>query len=378
MRKKTDPAADQSAEFMTALKQISGERGIDENIIYEAIETSLVTACKKNYGNTDNIRVDIDRRTGKVQVLAQKTVAASVTNPLTEIELEEAKRVNLRYELGDLIDIEITPRNFGRVAAQTAKQVVVQKFREAERELLYNEYMAKEHGMVTGIVQRKEKRNVIVTLGKVDAVLPASEQAPGEEYNLQDRLKLYVQEVRQTPKGPSITVSRAAPEMIEKLFERETPEIMDGTVEVRGIAREVGSRSKMAVYSNDPAVDPIGACVGQNQMRVAIVLKQLGNEKVDILEWSGIPEIYIARALAPAKVLTVVCYPEERLAHVVVSDNQLSLAIGKAGQNARLAAKLAGWRIDIKSETQAEELDFIPIDAIERFWELYEKAGVEQ
>ncbi|MDR2648809.1 MAG: transcription termination factor NusA [Clostridiales bacterium] len=358
---------DQSAELIQALKQISREKGINEDIIFEAIETSLVTACKKNFGSNANNKVMIDRETGNVQVFAQKTVVEKVTDPGLEITWEDARKINIRYGLGDIVDVAVTPRNFGRISAQTAKQVVVQKFREAEREILFNEYISKEREIVTGIVQRKDRRNVIITLGKIDAVLTPSEQIPNESYEFQDRLKVYVQEVRQTTKGPFINVSRTNPELVKRLFEQEVPEIYDGTVEIRSIARDPGSRTKIAVYSRNPNVDPVGACVGQNGYRVNVIVSELNGEKIDVIEWSGIPEKYIAAALSPSDVLSVVTNPDDLTAKIVVPDNKLSLAIGKAGQNAKLAAKLTGWRIDIKSESQSRDMDFVPEESYDAF-----------
>jgi len=355
-RREVSKKIDQGAELIMALKQISKEKGIDEDIIFEAIETSLVTACKKNFGSNASQKVLIDRETGKVQVFAQKTVVTEVTDPSLEITEEDARNISLQYNIGDIVDVVVTPRNFGRIAAQTAKQVVVQKFREAEREILFQEYILKEKELVTGIVQRRDRKNVIITLGKIDAVLSATEQIPNERYEFQDRIKVYVLEVRQTPKGPYINVSRSNPELVKRLFEQEVPEIYDGTVEIRSIAREPGSRTKISVYSQDPNVDPVGACVGPSGYRVNIIVDELNGEKIDIVEWNDIPEKYIAAALSPSEVLSVEINPDELTAKIIVPDNKLSLAIGKAGQNAKLAAKLTGWRIDIKSESQAREM----------------------
>jgi len=373
---------DQGAELIQALKQISREKGIDENVIFEAIETSLLTACKKNFGSSANNKVIVNRDTGNVQVFAQKTVVETVNDSGTEISQADAQKLNIRYELGDTVDITVTPRNFGRISAQTAKQVVVQKFREAERENLFNEYITKEREIVTGIVQRRDRKNVIISLGKnVDAVLTPAEQIPNERYEFLDRIKVYVTEVRQTTKGPIINVSRTNPELVERLFEQEVPEVFDGTVEIRSVARDPGSRTKMAVYSRNVRVDPVGACVGQNGYRVNVVVSELNGEKIDIVEWSDTPEKYIAAALSPSEVLTVVTNRDDMTAKIVVPDNKLSLAIGKAGQNAKLAAKLTGWRIDIKSESQARETDFVPDESYEAFADLYkniwDEAGYE-
>lgn len=353
-----------NAEFIDALNQIEKEKGIDKEIIFEAIETSLVSACKKNFGTSQNIKVVINRETGNVAVYAQKEVVENVVDPMLELSLEEAKARNPYFTVGDVIDIEVTPRNFGRISAQTAKQVVVQKFREAEREILFNQYITKEKEIMTGIVQRREKKNVIVQLGKIDGILSPNEQIPGEEYNFMDRIKVYVLEVKQTTKGPQIYVSRTHPELVKRLFEQEVPEVHDGTVEIKSIAREAGSRTKIAVYSKDENVDAVGSCVGQNGSRVNVIVNELGGEKIDIINWSEDPKEFIAAALSPSKVLAVSINEEEQSAKIVVPNHQLSLAIGKEGQNARLSAKLTGWRIDIKSETQAKETNFITEDEL--------------
>ncbi|WP_312071395.1 transcription termination factor NusA [Anaerotignum propionicum] len=356
------------AEFMDALNLIEKEKGIDKEIIFEAIEASLVSACKKNFGSGQNIKVVIDRETGNVACYAQKTVTDEIKDEQNEILLAAARVLNPNYTVGDVVDLEVTPRDFGRISAQTAKQVVVQKFREAEREILYNQYITKEREVVTGIVQRRDRRNIIVQMGKIDAVLASNEQIPGEQYNFMDRLKVYVLEVKQTTKGPQIFVSRTHPELVKRLFEQEVPEVFDGTVEIKSIAREAGSRTKIAVYSKDKNVDALGACVGQNGYRVNVIVKELGGEKIDVINWSDDPKEFIAAALSPSKVLAVALNAEEQSAKIVVPDHQLSLAIGKEGQNARLSAKLTGWRIDIKSETQAKATNFIseePADAVD-------------
>lgn len=351
-----------SAEFMEALREIVKEKGIDEEVIYEAIETSLVSACKKNFGTSQNVKVVMDRETGNIEVYAQKDVVEEVEDPMLQVSLEEAKAINPVYQIGDVVDFVVTPKNFGRISAQTAKQVVVQKFREAEREILFNQYISKEKEVVIGIVQRMEKKNVIVQLGKIDAILAPNEQIPGEQYRFMDRVKVYVVEVKQTTKGPQIFVSRTHPELVKRLFEQEVPEVFDGTVEIKSIAREAGSRTKIAVYSKDPNVDAVGACVGQNGYRVNVIVNELCGEKIDIVNWSEDPKEFIAAALSPSKVLAVAINPNEQSARIVVPDHQLSLAIGKEGQNARLSAKLTGWRIDIKSESQAKETGFITED----------------
>ena len=347
------------AEFIEALHLIEKEKGIDKEIIFEAIEASLVSACKKNFGSNQNIKVMIDRESGNVACYAQREVVEEVLDEQNEISLAAARVLNPEYQIGDVVDLEVTPRDFGRVAAQTAKQVVVQKFREAEREILYNQYITKEREVVTAIVQRRERRNIIVQMGKIDAVLAANEQIPGEQYNFMERLKVYVLEVKQTPKGPQIYVSRTHPELVKRLFEQEVPEVHDGTVEIKSIAREAGSRTKIAVYSKNENVDALGACVGQNGCRVNVIVNELGGEKIDVINWSEDPKEFIAAALSPSKVVAVAINAAEQSAKGVVPDHQLSLAIGKEGQNARLSAKLTGWRIDIKSETQAKETNFL-------------------
>ena len=344
-----------SAEFMEALREIVKEKGIDEEVIYEAIETSLVSACKKNFGTSQNVKVVMDRETGNIEVYAQKDVVEEVEDPMLQVSLEEAKAINPVYQIGDVVDFVVTPKNFGRISAQTAKQVVVQKFREAEREILFNQYISKEKEVVIGIVQRTEKKNVIVQLGKIDAILAPNEQIPGEQYRFMDRVKVYVVEVKQTTKGPQIFVSRTHPELVKRLFEQEVPEVFDGTVEIKSIAREAGSRTKIAVWSNDPDVDPVGAWVGMNGARVNSIVEELRGEKIDIINWSDNPALLIENALRPSKVIAVLADPDEKTAMVIVPDFQLSLAIGKEGQNARLAARLTGYKIDIKSESQARE-----------------------
>ena len=351
-------------EFINALNQIEKEKGIDKEVIFEAIETSLVSACKKNFGTSQNIKVVINRETGDVACYAQKEVVEEVEDDMLQISLEDARNINPYFIIGDIIDIEVTPKNFGRISAQTAKQVVVQKFREAEREILYNQYITKEKDIMTGIVQRRERKNVIVQLGKIDAILTPNEQIPFEEYNFMDRIKVYVLEVKQSTKGPQIYVSRTHPELVKRLFEQEVPEVYDGTVEIKSIAREAGSRTKIAVYTKDKNVDALGACVGQNGYRVNVIVNELHGEKIDVINWSEDPKEFIAAALSPSKVVAVSINEQEQSAKIVVPDHQLSLAIGKEGQNARLSAKLTGWRIDIKSETQAKETNFLEYDEI--------------
>ncbi|TDT61569.1 transcription termination factor NusA [Fonticella tunisiensis] len=345
-----------TAELIEALNQIVKEKGIDKERIFKALESALVTAYKKNYGTSQNVKVTVNRETGDIHVYAQKEVVEDVYDNLLEISLEDAKSINIRYNIGDIVDIEVTPKDFGRVAAQTAKQRVVQEIREAEREIIYENFIEKENDLITGIVQKKEKQNVLVDIGPTETLLAPSEQMPNEEYNHGDRLKLYVVEVKKTSKGPNIVVSRTHPGLVKRLFELEVPEIYDGIVEIKSISREAGSRTKIAVHSKDKNVDATGACVGPKGIRVQNVVNELKGEKIDIVKWSKDPGEFIANALSPAKVISVEVDEEQRSAKVIVPDYQLSLAIGKEGQNARLAAKLTGWKIDIKSESQAAEL----------------------
>ncbi|MDD4112493.1 MAG: transcription termination factor NusA [Herbinix sp.] len=343
---------DANRELIDALDQIEKEKDISKEILLDALENSLVAACKNNFGRADNIKVNIDRYTGAVNVYAMKEVVEEVTDPVTQISLAQAKMKDIDIDLGDTVSIEVTPRNFGRIAAQKAKQVVVQKIREEERKVLFQQYSSKERDIVTGIVQRYVGNNVSINLGKVDALLNENEQIRGEIFRPTDRIKLYVLEVKDTPKGPRILVSRTHPELIKRLFEYEVTEIQDGTVEIMSIAREAGSRTKMAVWSNNPNVDAVGACVGVNGSRVNAIVYELRDEKIDIINWSNDPAQLIENALSPSKVVSVMVDEVQKSARVIVPDYQLSLAIGKEGQNARLAAKLTGYKIDIKSESQ--------------------------
>ncbi|MCT4595625.1 MAG: transcription termination factor NusA [Anaeromicrobium sp.] len=341
-----------NADFIDALEQIEKEKGISKEILIDAIEAALISAYKRNYGTSQNVKVYINRETGEVRVFSAKSVEEFVEDELLQISLEEAKEIDRNYEIGDMIEREVTPKNFGRIAAQTAKQVVVQRIREAERGIIYDEFVNKESEIVTGIIQRMSKGNVYINLGKAESILSPTEQIPGETYNHNDRIKTYIVEVKKTTKGPQILVSRTHPGLVKRLFELEVPEIHDGVVEIKSISREAGSRSKIAVYSHDENVDPVGACVGHKGVRVQTIVNELKGEKIDIIKWSENPEELIASSLSPSKVLKVIVNEEEKTALVVVPDYQLSLAIGKEGQNARLAAKLTNWKIDIKSESQ--------------------------
>lgn len=345
---------DANKELMEALNQIEKEKDISKDILLEAIENSLLAACKNQYGKADNIKVAVDRETGAFSVYAEKEIVETVEDDVLQISLAEArlKFPRRKLEIGDVVNIEVTPKNFGRIAAQKAKQVVVQKIREEERKALYNQYFTKERDIVTGIVQRYQGNNISINLGKVDAVLMENEQIRGEVFRPTERIKLYVLKVEDTTRGPRITVSRTHPELVKRLFEAEVTEVRDGTVEIRSISREAGARTKMAVSSNDPNVDPVGACVGVNGARVNAIVDELRGEKIDIINWSDDPAELIENALSPAKVVSVEVSKEEKSARVIVPDYQLSLAIGREGQNARLAARLTGYKIDIKSESQ--------------------------
>ena len=338
-------------ELIAALDEIEREKDISKDIILEALENSLLAACKNNFGKSDNIKVNINKETGEVNVFAVKKIVEKVEDESLEISYDEIKDSYPDKQIGDEIEIVVTPKNFGRIAAQKAKQVVVQKIREEERKVIYNQFYEKERDIITGIVQRIVNGNVAVNLGKTDAVLMENEQVPTEHFRPTERIKLYVVEVKDTTKGPRITVSRTHPEFVKRLFEYEVTEIQDGTVEIMSIAREAGSRTKMAVWSSDPDVDPVGACVGVNGIRVNAIVEELRGAKIDIINWSDDPGELIENALSPAKVISVSVDEEEKSARVVVPDYQLSLAIGKEGQNARLAARLTGYKIDIKSES---------------------------
>jgi transcription termination/antitermination protein NusA len=341
-----------SVELIHALSQIEKEKGISKEVLMEAIEVALVSAYKKNFGPMQSVKIYIDRLTGDIKVFAMKTVKESVDDEQSEISIEKAKQINESLEEDDVVEVEVTPGKFGRIAAQTAKQVVVQRIREAERGIIFDEFFNKENDIVTGIVRRVERRDVIIDLGRTEAVLSYNEQAQGEEYRFNERIKVYVIEVKKTSRGPRILVSRTHPGLVKRLFELEVPEIHEGVVEIRGVSREAGSRTKIAVYSRDDNVDPVGACVGQKGIRVQAVVDELRGEKIDIIRWSSNPKDFISSSLSPAKVIRVDTNDAAKAARVIVPDFQLSLAIGKEGQNARLAAKLTGWKIDIKSESQ--------------------------
>ncbi len=342
-------------ELLEALTILEQEKNISKETLLEAIENSLLTACKNHFGKADNIKVNIDPETCEFHVLAEKTVVEKVEDDVTEISLANARMIDSEYNLGDVVNVEVKSKEFGRIATQNAKNVILQKIREEERKAIYSEYYSMEKDVVTGIVQRYVGKNISINLGKADAILTENEQVKGEVFKPTERIKVYILEVKSTPKGPKIMVSRTHPELVKRLFESEVTEVKDGIVEIKSIAREAGSRTKIAVYSNDPDVDPVGACVGMNGARVNAIVSELRGEKIDIINWNENPAMLIENALSPAKVISVIADGEEKSAKVVVPDYQLSLAIGKEGQNARLAARLTGFKIDIKSETQARE-----------------------
>lgn len=342
-------------DFIEALTEIEREKGISKDVLVEAIEAALISSYKRNFNTAQNVRVDINRQTGLIKVYARKTVVEESLDPRLEISLNTAREINPNFQLNDIVEIEVTPRDFGRIAAQTAKQVVTQRIREAERGLIYSAFIDKEDDIVTGIVQRQDQRSIYVDLGKVEAMLPLNELMPTERFKQGDRIKTYITKVENTTKGPQILLSRTHPGLLKRLFELEVPEIFDGVVEIRSIAREAGYRSKIAVHSRNPEVDPVGSCVGPKGNRVQTIVNELRGEKIDIVRWSDSVEEYVANALSPSKVLDVEVFENEKMTRVIVPDFQLSLAIGIKGQNARLAAKLTGWKIDIKSETQAEQ-----------------------
>lgn len=345
-------------EFLGALSEIVKEKGISAESLLETIDEAIIAAYKKNYSNAgvaaQNVKVKREPKTGEVKVFAQKLVVEEVFDDITEISLEDAKAINPIFQLDDIAEIEVTPKDFGRVAAQLAKQMVIQRIKESERNIIYNEFAEKEFDIMTGTVIRKDKGNVFVNLGRIEAILGPNEQMVGESYVFNEKLKLYIVEVKKTSKGASVLCSRTHPGLVKRLFELEVPEIYEGVVEIKSISREAGSRTKIAVHSNDEAVDAMGACVGPKGVRVQNIVNELKNEKIDIIKWSKTPEEYISNALSPAKVIDVIIDEENKSAKVIVDDSQLSLAIGKEGQNVRLAAKLTGWKIDIKSKSKAE------------------------
>ena len=363
-------------ELLEALNILEQETNISKETLLEAIENSLITACKNHFGKSENVKVNIDPETCEYHVFQEKKVVEKVEDPVEEISLVNAKMIDSKYELDDIVNVEVKSKEFGRIATQNAKNVILQKIREEERKVLFDEYYSKEKDIVTGIVQRYVGKNVSINLGKVDAILTENEQVKGEVFQPTERIKVYILEVKSTSKGPRVLVSRTHPELVKRLFESEVAEVKDGTVEIKAIAREAGSRTKIAVWSNDPDVDPVGACVGMNGARVNAIVNELRGEKIDIITWNENPAMLIENALSPAKVISVIADAEEKAAKVVVPDYQLSLAIGKEGQNARLAARLTGFKIDIKSETQAREAgDFFDYENEYEDDEYYDEDG---
>ena len=344
-------------ELILALEELEKEKGINKEYLLESIETALVTAYKRNFDSLENVKIEMDRKTGATHVYSVKEVVEKVENENKEINIKEAKNINPNVEIGETVEIEIVPRNFGRIAAQTAKQVIIQKLREAEREIIFTEFNNRKGEIVSGIIQKADKNIVVMDLGRLEGVMPTKEQIPTEHYKVNDKIKGYVLNVEKGAKGaPQVIVSRSHPDFVRKLLEFEIPEIYEGVIEIKSVSRDPGHRSKVAVYSPDPNIDPVGSCVGQKGVRIQNVINELNGEKIDVIEWNEDPSIYIASSLLPAKILAVDIKENERFAQVIVPDDQLSLAIGKSGQNARLAAKLTDWKIDIKSETQFRKI----------------------
>ncbi len=343
-------------QLIVAIQELEKEKGIKKDYLLDSIESALLTAYKRNYNSQENVKVVVDRETGASHLYSVKEVVEHAENPILQISLEEARKIDKEAQIGGTVDVELVPKNFGRIAAQTAKQVIIQKLREAEREIIYSEYSERKGEIVSGIIQKADPNIVVMDLGKVEGVMPAKEQIPTEKYHVNDKIKGYILDVEKGAKGvPQVIISRACPEFVKKLFEFEIPEIYEGVIEIKAVSRDAGSRSKVAVYSPNENIDPVGSCVGQKGVRIQNIINELNGEKIDVIEWNADLSIYISSALLPAQVMAVDIDEENRIAQVIVPDDQLSLAIGKSGQNARLAAKLTGlsdWRIDIKSETQ--------------------------
>ena len=370
-----------NTELFEALAILEKEKEISKETLLDAIENSLINACKNHFGKADNIKVVMNRETCDYALYAEKTVVEEVEDSVLEISLAEAKMKDANFELGDIVQIPVESKSFGRIATQNAKNLILQKIREEERKVVYDQYFEKEKDIVTGVVQRYVGKNVSINLGKADAMLTENEQVKGEVFKPTERIKLYVVEVKNTTKGPKILVSRTHPELVKRLFESEVTEVRDGIVEIKSVSREAGSRTKIAVWSNDPDVDPVGACVGMNGARVNAIVNELRGEKIDIINWDENPAYLIENALSPAKVISVAADQDEKTASVIVPDYQLSLAIGKEGQNARLAARLTGYKIDIKSETQAIESGELPanwMELAEAMEDEYEEEYVEE
>jgi len=346
-----------SKELIMAMEELEKERGISKAYLLESLETALVTAYKKNFEAAENVKVEIDENTGDIHVYSQKTVVEEIENEMLEISLADAKKKSKKAEIGDIVNIEIIPKDFGRIAAQTAKQVMLQKIREVERNMVFTEYNDRKGEIVTGIVQKADGGTIVLDLGKLEGIMPVKDQIPTETYSVNDKIKAYVVSVERGIKGaPQVLVSRSHPDFVRKLFEFEIPEIYEGLIEIKGVVRDPGNRSKVAVYSTNENIDPVGSCVGQKGIRIQNIINELKGEKIDVIEWDEDPAIFISAALLPAQVMAVDIKEEEKFAQVIVPDDQLSLAIGKAGQNARLAARLTAWKIDIKSESQFRAL----------------------
>ncbi len=344
-------------ELILSLEELEKEKGIKKSYVIEAIETALVTAYKRNFDSLENVRVDIDKQTGATHIYAIKDVTEQAKDEATEISLEDAHKINKELKIGDQVDVEIVPKDFGRIAAQTAKQVIIQKLREVEREVIFNEFNERKGEIVSGIIQKADKNIVIMDLGRLEGIMPTKEQIPTEHYHVNDKIKGYVLDVEKGQKGaPQVIITRSHPDFVRKLLELEIPEIYEGVIEIKSVSRDPGYRSKVAVYSPDPNIDPVGSCVGQKGVRIQNVINELHGEKIDVIEWNEDPSIFIASSLLPAQIMAVDIKEDEKFAQVIVRDDQLSLAIGKAGQNARLAAKLTNWKIDIKSESQFREI----------------------
>ena len=344
-------------ELIGAMDELEKEKGVSKEYLIESLEAALVTAYKKNFESTDNVKVTINEKTGEIKIYSVRTVVEEYADPILEISVEDARKIDKNFNVGDVVNIDIRPKDFGRIAAQTAKQVVMQKVREAERDVLFDRYNEKKGEIVTGLIQKVDDKLVVLDLGKLEGVMLKKEQIDIEEYKVNDKVRAYVLSVEKSAKGnPQVLVSRSHPDFVRKLFEYEIPEIYEGLIEIKSVSRDAGSRSKVAVYSKDQNIDPVGSCVGQKGIRIQNIINELKGEKIDVIEWSEDPAVYIAAALLPAQVLAVDVKEEEKFAQVIVPDDQLSLAIGKSGQNARLAARLTNWKIDIKSESQFREM----------------------
>ena len=344
-------------ELILSLEELEKEKGIKKSYVIEAIETALVTAYKRNFDSLENVKVDIDKQTGATHIYAIKDVTEQAKDEATEISLEDAHKINKELKIGDQVDVEIVPKDFGRIAAQTAKQVIIQKLREVEREVIFNEFNERKGEIVSGLIQKADKNIVIMDLGRLEGIMPTKEQIPTEHYHVNGKIKGYVLDVEKGQKGaPQVIITRSHPDFVRKLLELEIPEIYEGVIEIKSVSRDPGYRSKVAVYSPDPNIDPVGSCVGQKGVRIQNVINELHGEKIDVIEWNEDPSIFIAASLLPAQIMAVDIKENEKFAQVIVQDDQLSLAIGKAGQNARLAAKLTNWKIDIKSESQFREM----------------------